>query len=130
MNFQNTDNDVSLSLPETVGVKHIASLMEVLSQVRTSSGNVELDHPELQEKTHAAAIRTALKPKVGCNRDIGPFGESVNEGVGLTTTVRIAKATGGDVHIVSGDTLFLDGGGCNSQAPRPSSGIALRRLIV
>lgn len=68
------------------------------------------NHPELQEKTHSAAIRTALKPKVSCNRDIGPFGESVNEGVGLTTTVRIAKATGGDVHIVSGDALFLEGG--------------------
>jgi anti-anti-sigma regulatory factor len=67
------------------------------------------NHPELQEKTHGAAIRTALKPKVSCNRDIGPFGESVNEGVGLTTTVLIAKATGGDVHIVSGNALLLDG---------------------
>lgn len=68
------------------------------------------NHPELPEKTHGAAIRTALKPKVSCNRDMGPFGESVNEGVGLTTTVLIAKATGGDVHIVSGDALLLDGG--------------------
>jgi hypothetical protein len=68
------------------------------------------NHPELPAKTHGAAIRTALKPKVSCNRDIGPFGESVNEGVGLTTTVRISKATGGNVHIVSGDALFLDGG--------------------
>lgn len=68
------------------------------------------NHPELQEKTHTAAIRTALKPKVSCNRDMGPFGESVNEGVGLTTTVRIAKATGGEVHIVSGDALRLEGG--------------------
>lgn len=68
------------------------------------------NHPELQEKTHGSAIRTALKPKVSCNRDMGPFGESVNEGVGLTTTVRISKATGGEVHIVSGDALLLDGG--------------------
>lgn len=68
------------------------------------------NHPELSAKTHGAAIRTALKPKVSCNRDMGPFGESVNEGVGLTTTVRISKATGGDVHIVSGDALFLEGG--------------------
>lgn len=67
------------------------------------------NHPELSEKTHGAAIRAALKPKVSCNRDVGPFGESVNEGVGLTTTVLIAKATGGDVHIVSGDALLLDG---------------------
>jgi hypothetical protein len=66
------------------------------------------NHEELRTKTHAEAIRTALKPKVSCNRDMGPFGESVNEGVGLTTTVRIAKATGGSVHIVSGDALFVD----------------------
>lgn len=67
------------------------------------------NHAELHTKTHAEAIRTALKSKVSCNRDIGPFGESVNEGVGLTTTVRIAKETGGSVHIVSGDALFTDG---------------------
>jgi hypothetical protein len=67
------------------------------------------NHTELRSKTHAEAIRTALKPKVSCNRDIGPFGESVNEGVGLTTTVRIAKETGGAVHIVSGDAMFKDG---------------------
>jgi hypothetical protein len=64
------------------------------------------NHAELPEKTHGAAIKTALKPKVSCNRDIGPFGESVNEGVGLTTTVRISKETGGTVHIVSGDAFF------------------------
>lgn len=74
------------------------------------------NHPELPEKTHGAAIRTALKPKVSCNRDIGPFGESVNEGVGLTTAVRISKATGGDVHIVSGDALYFE-----------CSGIAIKR---
>lgn len=68
-----------------------------------------LNHPALPEKTHDAAIRTALRPKVSCNRDMGPFGESVNEGVGLTTTVRISKATGGAVHIVSGDALLLEG---------------------
>lgn len=68
-----------------------------------------LNHPELHDKTHGAAIRTALKPKVSCNRDMGPFGETVNEGVGLTTTVLISKATGGAIHIVSGDALLLDG---------------------
>jgi ABC-type transporter Mla MlaB component len=66
------------------------------------------NHAELPENTHGAAIKTALKPKVSCNRDMGPFGESVNEGVGLTTTVRISKETGGTVHIVSGDALFAE----------------------
>ena len=59
---------------------------------------------------HGAAIQTALKPKVSCNRDMGPFGESVNEGVGLTTTVKISRATGGEVHIISGDALLVVGG--------------------
>lgn len=67
------------------------------------------NHAELRAKTHAEAIRTALQPKVSCNRDIGPFGESVNEGVGLTTTVRIAKETGGAVYIASGNALYIDG---------------------
>lgn len=66
-------------------------------------------HPELRTKNHVEAIRMALKPKVSCNRDMGPFGESINEGVGLTTTVRIAKETGGLVYIVSGDAMFSDG---------------------
>lgn len=65
-------------------------------------------HADLAEQSHAGAILTALKPLVSCNRDIGPFAESVNEGVGLTTTVKIAKATGGTVHIVSGDALITE----------------------
>lgn len=65
-------------------------------------------HEELVEASHAGAILTALKPMVSCNRDIGPYAESINEGVGLTTTVKIAKATGGAVHIVSGDALVTE----------------------
>src|SRR5690606_9928422 len=53
---------------------------------------------------------TALKSKISCNRDMGPFAESFNEGVGLTTTVRMTKATGGDLHIISGDALVLESG--------------------
>jgi hypothetical protein len=68
------------------------------------------NHAELRAKTHAAAIQAALKAKVSCNRDIGPYGISVNEGVGLTTAVRIAKETGGSVHIVSGNAMFTDDG--------------------
>lgn len=68
------------------------------------------NHPEVKSKTHAASILAALKPRVSCNRDAGPFAVSVNEGVGLTTTVKIAKASGGQVHIVSGDSLYFDTG--------------------
>jgi hypothetical protein len=66
------------------------------------------NHAEVREPTHASAILAALKPRVSCNRDLGPYGESVNQGVGLTTTARIAKATGGDIHIVSGDALVRE----------------------
>lgn len=67
-------------------------------------------HPELPDKTHEAAILTALRPKVSCNRDLGLYLESANEGVGLTTTVRLAKATGGSVHIASGNAIVFENG--------------------
>lgn len=89
-----------LRSPEKIQIAVIDNGCGFLSTLR--------DHPELPEKTHSSAILTALKPKVSCNRDYGPFLESVNEGVGLTTTVRIAKATSGTVHIVSGDALVLE----------------------
>lgn len=65
-------------------------------------------HERLVEESHAGAILTALKPMVSCNRDIGPYALSVNEGVGLTTTVKIAKATGGVAQIVSGNALVTE----------------------
>lgn len=66
-------------------------------------------HAQVREQTHAAAIEAALKPRVSCNRDLGIVSTSENQGVGLTTTVLIAKKSGGSVHIVSGDTLYRDG---------------------
>ena len=67
-------------------------------------------HPELQEKTHSAAIQLALKPRISCNRDMGPFASSENQGVGLTTTYRISKESAGEILIASGDSLFHDSG--------------------
>lgn len=95
------------------------------------------NHPQLPEKTHGAAIRSALLPKVSCNRDMGPFGGTVNEGVGLTTTVRIARATGGEVHIVSGDALYSDGTAAVQRRrdqlhplPGPWGGVAVSATFV
>lgn len=65
-------------------------------------------HHEVREKTHGAAIVAALKPRVSCNRDLGVSSSSENQGVGLTTTVKIAMRAGGSVRIVSGDSLFAD----------------------
>lgn len=67
------------------------------------------NHPELPEPTHSAAIVTALKPKISCNRDAGPFAPSVNQGVGLTTTAKIATTSSGEIYIASGDSLYVDG---------------------
>lgn len=59
--------------------------------------------PALRVKTHESAIPVALKPFVSCNPDFGLPGGTANQGVGLTTTHQIAKATRGGLLIVSGD---------------------------
>lgn len=61
------------------------------------------DHADLRRQTHREAILTAMKPRVSCNRDLGIRTDTVNEGVGLTTVLRIARAADGRVLIVSGD---------------------------
>lgn len=60
------------------------------------------NHPRLSDKTHLAAIKAALEAKVSCNRDVAYVGEHGNQGVGLTTTMRIAKAAKGRLLIASG----------------------------
>jgi len=60
-------------------------------------------HPELHSQSHHVAILTALKPRISCNRDLGLNNGSVNQGVGLTTALRIAEHTDGEMLIVSGN---------------------------
>lgn len=57
---------------------------------------------DLPRKTDLEAILAALRPRVSCNRDLGVFNDSVNQGIGLTTTARIAEHAGGRLVIVSG----------------------------
>lgn len=61
------------------------------------------DSPALTEKSHIAAIPAALTPYVSCNPDLGLPGGTSNQGVGLTTSYRIAKAARGGLVLVSGD---------------------------
>ena len=68
-------------------------------------------HQRLARKTHQAAIELALEPFVSCNRDMGRFVESENQGVGLTTTRRISEFAGGGMTIVSGNAKFATGSG-------------------
>lgn len=65
------------------------------------------NHPQLTEKSHFGAISTALIPKVSCNRDGMLYNTHGNQGVGLTTTARIAKSAAGGLTISSGDSYLL-----------------------
>jgi hypothetical protein len=66
-----------------------------------------LNSPDLRIKDHVNAIPTALRPFVSCNPDLGLPGGTANQGVGLTTTNNIAKATQGGLHIISGNAAAL-----------------------
>lgn len=57
---------------------------------------------DLPRKTDLDAILAALRPRVSCNRDLGVFSDSTNQGIGLTTTARIAEHAGGRLIVVSG----------------------------
>ncbi len=57
--------------------------------------------------SHLDAIKASLLEKVSCNREVAlGFADSVNEGLGLTTTRRIADGTKGRLIIVSGDAVY------------------------
>ena len=62
-------------------------------------------HAELAENTDVAAIQAALVARVSCNRgpNLGFESESQNQGVGLTTTARIAAAADGHLVVISGN---------------------------
>jgi hypothetical protein len=66
-------------------------------------------HPQLREHTHLEAIKAALKPMVSCNRDSPYALGHGNQGVGLTTTMKIANAAKGKLMIASGNS-FLETG--------------------
>lgn len=68
-------------------------------------------HERLLHQTHRAAIELALEPFVSCNRHMGLYAETTNQGVGLTTTCSISQAAGGGMTIVSGNAKFATGSG-------------------
>lgn len=79
-------------------------ILETLREHKVLSG--------FQHKTDLRAILVALQPRISCNRDLGVFKDSVNQGVGLTTTARIAEHADGRLVIVSG-AGFHDPLGCS-----------------
>lgn len=68
------------------------------------------NHPSLHHQRHLDALLIALQPRVSCNRDLRANMDSINQGVGLTTTHRIAESAGGGLTIVSGDAVHATRG--------------------
>lgn len=62
--------------------------------------------PELREHTHLGAIKVALMERVSCNRDSPYILGHGNQGVGLTTTMRIANSAKGKLMIASGNSYL------------------------
>lgn len=62
--------------------------------------------PELKEHTHIGAIRTALIERVSCNRNSPHIFGHGNQGVGLTTAMRIANEARGKLMIASGNAYL------------------------
>lgn len=96
--FYKANNEVKLSI-----VDNGCGFLRTLSR-----------HPQLREHTHYSAIRTALMPMVSCNRDSPYALGHGNQGVGLTTTMRIANTAKGRLMIASGnsslETSSMSGG--------------------
>jgi len=86
---------------EKSGIVRMAVVDNGCGMLATLSG-----HPELPSKTHLSAISTALIPRVSCNRDGSLYLNQGNQGVGLTTTSRIARSARGWLVIASGDSLL------------------------
>lgn len=75
------------------------------------------NHAKLRDRTHGAAIEAALMERVSCNRgpNVGYESEAQNQGVGLTTTAKIAAAADGALVIVSGDAWVRTDCGLEAQ---------------
>jgi len=90
------------------------------------------DSPLLHEKTHIAAIPAALTPYVGCNPNLGLPGGTANQGVGLTTSHRIARAARGGLTLVSGDAAASASSFVAPVALRPGAywqGVAIQMTL-
>lgn len=67
-------------------------------------------HTKLQHRRHLEAILLALQPRISCNRDLGLLPDSVNQGVGLTTSCRIAEHASGRMILTSGNAMHNTSG--------------------
>lgn len=87
-----------------------------------------LRHDQLKEKNDVEAIRAALIARVSCNRgpSTGYDTDSQNQGVGLTTTARIAEAADGFLIVTSGTAcLNTKTGDAFEMEATPWKGVAI-----
>ncbi|MDD4928066.1 MAG: ATP-binding protein [Gallionella sp.] len=82
-------------------------------------------HSELLQKRHLQAILLALRPRISCNRDLGLFTDSVNQGVGLTTSCRIAEHAGGRMILASGNAMHSTTGYSGEKADAYWQGVGI-----
>lgn len=82
-------------------------------------------HSALQRKRHLEAILLALQPRVSCNRDLGLRSDSVNQGVGLTTSCRIAEHAGGRMILASGNAIHSTSGYSGESAAAYWQGVGI-----
>lgn len=73
------------------------------------------NHASLINKRHLNSILLALQPRISCNRDLGLRNDSVNQGVGLTTSCRIVQHAGGRMVLISGNSMH-DTSGTSSES--------------
>lgn len=65
-------------------------------------------HPRLEERDHAGAIRAALLPRVSCNPDVAlGLENTANQGLGLTIIRDLVEAGTGMFCLASGDRALL-----------------------
>lgn len=85
------------------------------------------NHAALEKKRHLDAILLALRPRISCNRNLGLRSDTVNQGVGLTTSCRIAEHAGGKMILVSGNAMHNTSGssGQSGEAYWQGVGIAI-----
>ncbi len=81
-------------------------------------------HSALVEKSHLAATRLALQPRVTCNPDFYVASqETANQGVGLTVVKEIVSRGGGVMRLVTGNSLLeLKAGDRESHQVTPTWG--------
>ncbi len=74
-------------------------------------------HPKLTDKSHGAAIRLALMPRVTCNPDLEIFpDQTANQGLGLTVVRQIVAKSRGVLRVACGDALVELGPGTRDRS--------------